>query len=104
MNRHEKGLLTRAAESLNYYCAEANGDMNDSLAEEIEEYLNRRRQTEKDTAILVLDVYRRSDTSKMFTGILRDDYKLDLTLDACQLLWDTLESARRSTDFRRICD
>lgn len=32
-------LLTRASDSLNYYCTELNGDMNDSLAMEIDEYI-----------------------------------------------------------------
>lgn len=32
-------LLTRASDSLNYYCTELNGDMNDGLAMEIEEYI-----------------------------------------------------------------
>lgn len=32
-------LLTRASDSLNYYCTEINGDMNDGLAMEIDKYI-----------------------------------------------------------------
>jgi len=39
-NTFEQELLKRAAESLQYYCAEINGDMNDGLATEIEAYLD----------------------------------------------------------------
>lgn len=47
-NAHEyyERLLKRAADSLQAYCAETNGDMNDSLAMEIEAALAKANQTQ----------------------------------------------------------
>ena len=41
-------LLLRAADSLQYYCGEINGDLNDSLAIEIWEWLDARKTPQTD--------------------------------------------------------
>lgn len=40
MSKYEKELLKRAADCIQSYCANENGDMNDSLAMEIYAYLD----------------------------------------------------------------
>jgi len=44
MTTKEIELLTRAADKLQDYCAELNGDLNDSLADEISQYLGGRNE------------------------------------------------------------
>lgn len=39
IDKNALDLLKRASDSLNDYCAHANGDMNDSLASEIDNYI-----------------------------------------------------------------
>jgi hypothetical protein len=48
VNAHDElvALLARAADCLHEYCSEVNGDMNDSLATEIEALLANLRETE----------------------------------------------------------
>ena len=41
MNEYTRQLLLRAADSLQAYCENENGDMNDSLAMEIYQYLEK---------------------------------------------------------------
>lgn len=98
MNEGEKDLLLRAADKLNYYCAEINGDLNDSLAEDIEKYVKLKEQLSRDTAILHIDVFYRSNTVEEFVENMRK-YHVYESGETLRLIWQILTIAWNRADF-----